>query len=64
MKPKASDRQSDAEKSQLLENKGVTENLLGTIPSTIPDAGELKRVITAWPGLSKEKRKAIVKIIS
>lgn len=59
-----SDRQCAAEKSQLLENKGVTESFLDAIPSTIPDDGELKRVITAWPSLSKEKRKAIVKMIS
>jgi hypothetical protein len=61
---KASDRQSAAEKSQLLENKGVTKNFSGAIPSIMPDDGELKRVLTAWPGLSKEKRKAIVKMIS
>lgn len=59
-----SERQSDAEKTQLFENKRVTESFLDAIPSTIPDDGELKRVITAWPSLSKEKRKAIVKMIS
>ena len=61
-----------AEKSQPLENNTVKEMDASDLAENLPNYKDTKRliktdlekVIKAWPQLSNEKRKAIVKMIS
>ena len=61
-----------AEKSQPLENNVVKEMDASDLAENLPNYKDTKRliktdlekVIKAWPQLSNEKRKAIVKMIS